>query len=236
MLALAAAAVWAGWQRRLRRIRRQFSIVLAERARLSREIHDTLLQSLVGVALQFDAIASDRESLSSSTRDQLVRMRKLVEERIRETRQSILGLRSPTLERLDLPTALCEAGHNAVGGAPTAFDFAVAGTPAPISRRVEEQLLRIGEEAVLNACRHADADGIRMTLEYASSVVTLTVADDGKGFDPAAVSANGNGHYGLVSMRERAEDVGGRLDVRSGGAGTEVVATLPLPGHSRRDE
>jgi signal transduction histidine kinase len=85
-------------------------MLLGERARLSREVHDTLLQSLVGLALQFDALASDVEPSSATTKEQIVRMRKQVEEHIREARQSIQDLRSPTLERADLPTALRRAG------------------------------------------------------------------------------------------------------------------------------
>ena len=225
-------AVASGWQLRLRQVRRQFSMLLGERARLSREVHDTLLQSLVGLALQFDALASDVEPSSATTKEQIVRMRKQVEEHIREARQSIQDLRSPTLERADLPTALRRAGEQTAVSAETQFDVTVVGDPVRYSRKIEEQLFRIGQEAVLNATRHAEAAHIHMTLDYGTDRVRLTVIDDGRGFDVGHVNGNGNGHYGLVSMRERAEDVGGRLDIHSRpGAGTEVVALIPVsPG------
>ena len=91
------------WRLRLAQVRQQFTLLLGERVRLSREIHDTLLQSLVGVTLQLDQMANDIDDSPETIRDQFVRMRKQVEEYIREARQSIWNLRSSTLERHDLP-------------------------------------------------------------------------------------------------------------------------------------
>ena len=96
----------AAWQVRERLIRRQFSAVLAERTRLSREIHDTLLQNMIGVALQFGALAESLGALSAEARHTLIRARKQAEGHIREARRSIWDLRSPSLERRDLATAL----------------------------------------------------------------------------------------------------------------------------------
>ncbi len=154
------------WRIRLRRVRREFSLVLAERARLSREIHDTLLQSLVGVALQFDAIANTLDSSSSAARDQLVRIRRHVEAYIREARQSIWDLRSPVLETHDLAAALRDFGKRAATGTPVRFAATVAGTPRQCSAKVENQLLRIGQEAITNAVRHADATRIGLELRF----------------------------------------------------------------------
>ena len=107
-------------------------MVLAERARLSREIHDTLLQSLVGVALQFDAISNTLDSSSSGARHQLVRIRRQVEAYIREARQSIWDLRSPVLETHDLHAALREFGKRAAAGKPGAFRRQRHGNAAPV--------------------------------------------------------------------------------------------------------
>ena len=160
-------------------------MLLHERTRLSREIHDTLLQSLVGVALQFDALAGDLPASAGRTRDQLVRMRRQVEEYIREARQSIWNLRSPTLERRDLGGALRDV-RGAARRASTAMavDVDVTGAPPRRVPRVEEQLLRIGQEAITNAVRHA---GAKPDPHRAASTVPttscLSVADDGRGFD-----------------------------------------------------
>ncbi len=223
-------ATWAAWRIRLRRIRRQFALLLGERVRLSREIHDTLLQSLVGVALQFEAVSSHLEP-ASPARDQLIRIRRQVEDYIREARQSIWNLRTPALTSRDLATALREAAERASSGTGATLHFILQGTPAQaVPYEVEEQLLRIGQEAVLNAVRHGRAGRVTVELTYDPSVVVLKITDDGCGFDLSKVSsAGGAGHCGLLSMRERAEHAGGRFTLRTvPSAGTSVEVSIPL--------
>jgi signal transduction histidine kinase len=224
------AMIWAAWGIRLRRVHKEFALILGERVRLSREIHDTLLQSLVGIALQCDAIAADVDDASSTgARGQLVRMRKQVEEYIREARQSIWDLRSAKLERRDLAAALREIGERATLGTSIQFEFAVTGVPDHCSTKVEEQLLRIGQEAVLNAIRHAQASRVRMELRYENGSVVLHVSDDGRGFDPERAIDTAGGHYGLTTMKERAAALGAMLRIDSGrGRGTAVETVVPL--------
>ena len=232
-LAALGFSMWAGWQLRLRKIRRQYVLILGERMRLSRELHDTLLQSLVGVALQFDAVATDVESSSVATQKQFVRMRKQVEEYIREARQSIWDLRSPRLERRDLVAALRDVGQHVTEGHSITFALDVAGDPRRCSQKVEAQLLRIGQEAVTNAVRHARATHIQMALHYDEGSVSLQVIDNGCGFDHRAVVNDDPQHYGLMGMRERAEDVGGHLEVMSEARrGTQISAVVPLGGRA----
>jgi signal transduction histidine kinase len=90
-------------------------------------------------------------------------------------------------------------------------------------------LLRIGQEAVVNAVRHARPRSVSVSLDFEPAHLTLRVVDDGQGFEPARMPASGgNGHYGLTSMRERAEQAGGRLSVESApGRGTHIEATVP---------
>ena len=226
-----AAGVWGAWRLRLAQIRQQFTLLLGERVRLSREIHDTLLQSLVGVTLQLDQIANDIDGPPETTRDQFVRMRKQVEEYIREARQSIWNLRSSILERCDLPTALRQTGERAADNA-VAFDFSVTGDTRRCASVVEEQVLRIGQEAVTNAIRHAQAHRIRMELSYGDADVTLRVSDDGRGFDAATAGDKGTDHWGVMSMKERAETVGGVFRISSGdGEGTLIETVVPLSSH-----
>lgn len=217
------------WRVRLRRVRREFSLVLTERARLSREIHDTLLQSLVGVALQFDAIANTLDR-ASAARDQLVRIRRHVEAYIREARQSIWDLRSPVLETHDLLAALRAFGSNAAAGTPVRFAATVAGAPRRCSPKVENQLLRIGQEAITNAVRHAGATRINLEMRFDDDTVTLRVSDDGRGFEYEYPAHDGDNHYGLTTMRERAEEMGGRFTIATAvGRGTAIETTVPLP-------
>jgi len=222
------AAVAGTWRLRVRLVRREYSAVLAERARLSREIHDTLLQSLVGVALQLDGLSHGVCAASAEARDTLVRTRLRVEAYVREARQSILDLRSPVLDTLTLADALREIGRDVAGDSQLQFSLSVAGKPRRCAARLENELLRIGHEAMVNAARHAQARHIHLDLRFDPDAVVLKVQDDGRGFTPQAVKGQGEAHYGLASMRERAENLGGRFSISpSPSGGTEVEAVVP---------
>jgi len=154
-------------------------------------------------------------------------MRKRVEEYMREARQSIADLRSPHVENHGLSDALREAADRAINGHQIHFVFEQHGTPQPMADRIEEQLIKIGREAISNAVRHAHAGRITAELEFGETAISLRVSDDGCGFDSDAHSASD--HYGLTSMRERAEDMGGRLTIKTAmGQGTRVEALVPL--------
>lgn len=231
-LVLLGLTVYAGWQLRLRAVRRQFSLVVAERVRLSREIHDTLLQSLVGVALQLNA-ASCSPECPSTTAGRLRRMRRQVEEYIREARQSIWELRSPTLETSSLAAALEEAGKAAIDGSTLDFEFEVSGIPDPYLQKpeIEQQVLRIAQEAIANAVRHARPRRIHVELYYEAHGLRLKISDDGCGFDPSELSQHARRHYGLLGMQERAKEAGGRFRlITRPRAGTEVELVVPGPG------
>jgi signal transduction histidine kinase len=227
------AMILGAWRLRLGYVRREFSLLLQERTRLSREIHDTLLQSLVGLALQFDAIAADVGASSSRTREQLVRMRKQVEEHIREARRSIWSLRSRKLERADLITALREFGEQMTADTGMDFTLTVTGNAARRMLTIEDQVLRIAQEAITNAVRHGRGTHIRVGVDYGERTLTLEVSDNGCGFEPARMCTTASGHYGLTGMKERAEQVGGSLDISSSrSAGTTITLTAPMPSHS----
>jgi signal transduction histidine kinase/ligand-binding sensor domain-containing protein len=223
------------WRFRLALVRRQFSLALAERARLSREIHDTLLQSLVGVALQFDGIANALGPSSVGAREQLTRIRRQVEAYIREARQSIWDLRSPILETHDLAAALGAFAKEVIGDKPIRFTSMVSGDDVIRPPKVDNQLLRIGQEAITNAVRHAHPRRIHLEITF-RAIVTLRVEDDGRGFEGHAAAADEDGHYGLTTMRERAEELGGTLSITSAaGKGTTVEAVIPLSAQTRND-
>jgi ligand-binding sensor domain-containing protein/two-component sensor histidine kinase len=221
--------VWCAWRLRLRQMNHEFSVVLAERARMGREIHDTLLQSLVGVALEFDDISGQLDPTAESLKKQVARIRERVENYIREARQSIWNLRSPTLERTDLVTALRLFGETATAHNGVRFEFLVTGQPRRVSVKLEEQLLRIGQEALSNAIRHGLAHVIRTELCYDSDTVRLLVSDNGRGFDPDHLEELADEHWGVTTMRERAQQVGARFTlVSSPGAGTRVETSASI--------
>ena len=229
-IAAIGALVWTTWRVRVGVVRRQYSAVVAERARLSREIHDTLLQSLVGVALQLDALEHGAAATSRESAGALRRMRRQVEAYIREARQSISDLRSPLLETRTLADALREIGRDATADTPVHFSLAVSGRTRPCATRLENELLRIGQEAITNAVRHAKARHIELELRFAADAVALRVVDDGQGLLPDNAAEAHEAHYGLTGMKERAEHLGGRFRVASlPQGGTEVEAVLPSP-------
>jgi signal transduction histidine kinase len=219
--------IGAAWRLHVLRMRRQFALLVGERARLSREVHDTLLQSMFGYALQVDGLAEAVSSSNPGLGERLARLRLQVEDDIREARQSIWNLRSPRLDAHDLPTNLKDTIDHAVAYAKLELSFEVKGDAHRAPSQVEEQLLRIGREAVSNVVRHARASRLLVCLDYGADEITLTVTDDGHGFDAAATSDDA-GHFGLTTMRERAESAGGSLRVDTGrGAGTTVTVRTP---------
>jgi signal transduction histidine kinase/ligand-binding sensor domain-containing protein len=226
--------IWGAWQIRLTAVRRNFAILLHERARLSREIHDTLLQSLVGVSLQFDVIANDEQPLSEASRTRFGRMRKQMEEHIREARQSILQLRSSKLERSSLVAALRDVGQQTASETAVDFNLTVKGESYPLPRKIELQIFRIGQEAILNAFRHSKGSSITANVEYSRDNLTLLIEDDGIGFDAPAAGPQ-NSHYGIVSMRERAAEIRGELTmVSQPERGTSVRLSVPVLRWKRR--
>lgn len=225
-VATVGLALVLAWRARIRGVHRQFALVMAERARMGRELHDTLLQGLVGALVQFDAVATQLDGTQEAAKARLERARREVEGYIRETRRSILDLRSATPEPVHLDKALREVGESQTAGRPVHFEFAIAGEPRPCDSRFAEQLVRIGSEAVHNAVRHAHATRICMQVNFTASHLRLVVSDDGKGFD---VSQSGRPGWGLVSMRERTEQIGGVFSITSTpaeGTTVEVVAAL----------
>jgi signal transduction histidine kinase/ligand-binding sensor domain-containing protein len=211
------------WRLRLAHVRNQFKAVLIERARIAREIHDTLLQGLFGVALQVDGISKQLESSPEGTKERLAAVRGLVSRYIRETRSSIWLLRSPSLEERDLPSAIQEAAEAVTAGTPVRFNFEVSGAPRPLPNELEEQVLRIAHEAIVNVVKHAQATTVHVTLQYDADALHLRVSDNGRGFDTVVAEERNSMRWGLVGMRERAAQVGAALSVSSTpGTGTRV--------------
>lgn len=214
--------LWLAWAVHVRRLHSSFAMLFAERARMGREIHDTLLQGLVGVALQLDNIAA--EDGSASLRTELVNLKGRIEGHVREARQSILNLRSPawndTLAQLLRREALT---HNGT----TPVEFSVAGKPYECAAGVCEEMVMIVREAVINANKHAEATHVLVQLTYATTALRVVVADNGRGFEYESVEAV-NGHYGLVGMKERARVVDGTVEIVSvKGAGTSIELIVP---------
>ena len=230
MVLLALSGVALAWRVRVQQVQGRFSAILVERTRVAREVHDTLLQSLLGVLFRLDEVATVIDQSSESAKEQLVRLRRQVEFYVREARYSIRDLRSPILQSRGLATALRSIGENLTGEGAVAFRLNVIGHARADLQRVDEHLLRIGQEAMTNAVRHGGAATVIAELRYSQDCLSLSVRDDGKGFDTGLASVADGVHWGLRTMRERAEQIGATLRITSAdGQGTVVDVVVPAP-------
>jgi len=234
--AMSLALLWAAYQLRVRQLAHQFSMTLearvSERTRIARELHDTLLQSFQGLLLRFQSVLKMLPERPLEARQRLESALDQGAEAITEGRDAVQGLRSSASETNDLANGIIAivAELTSDGSAldAPAIDMEVEGAPRNLNAIVRDEAYRIAGEALRNAFRHARARRITVELQYDKRQFRLRVRDDGKGLDEEAIRRQPAGHFGLPSMRERAEDVGGRLEVRSRvDSGTEVELSIP---------
>ena len=220
-------------KRRLRRAEREFSAVLGERNRIAREIHDTLAQGYVGISVQLEVLAELlRMNKPDAAAKHLDLTRGFVREGLADARQSIWALRSQDSGETTLPVRMRRMVEQA-GGDGLEAKFSIFGAYRELPPGTEREILRVAQEAILNAKKHAGAKELTVQLEYGPATIALEVRDDGRGFQvnkelEAVLERDGPGHYGLTGMRERAAAVGGKLEMTSEpGAGTTVRLEAP---------
>lgn len=207
----------------------QFKAVLAERTRLARDLHDTLEQTLTGIALELDTTAKLFQRSPEGSHDHLQLARNWLRQSQVELRRSIWDLRSRELEQFDLANALRQSAEHAVDGTAMKLDFAARGEKRPLPEVVEENVLRIGQEALTNVIKHAHATRVSLMLEFGPASLLLRIEDDGTGFIYNQSPVPGDNHFGLLGMSERTKRLGGSFSVRSKpGAGTCITVELPL--------
>lgn len=203
--------------------------VEAERARLAREIHDTIAQSLAGVLAQLQA--ADAVGDLDAVRLRLARATDLTRDALVDARRSVMDLAPAPLEGGTLAaavTALVETWSAEHG---VRADAVVTGEPRPLHPEIEATVLRIAQEALANVRRHAEARRVGVTLTFDDDEVILDVRDDGVGFEPARAERPTS--FGLRGMRQRAVRVAGALEIESAtGAGTAVSVRLPALARS----
>ncbi len=202
---------------------------VAERDRLAGEIHDSLQQGLSGLMLQLDATLK-LSGLADDVRSRLGVARNMVSFTRHEVQNAVWDMETPLLEGTDLGEALKKLTA-LIGPGTARVAITATGQPAQLSPSTKHNLLRIAQEAITNAVRHAAASTITIALEYQPDGVSLSVTDDGNGFVPHDVLTKGLGHFGLRGLRGRANKIGGELDIRSApGEGTTVrviIQTAP---------
>ena len=199
--------------------------VAQERARLAREIHDTLMQGFASVVTLLETVDAVLTADPARARAHVAAAEETARASLAEARTMVWALRPDAIAEGGLPAALRRVALAASGPSGPSVEATVAGPARQLQTDVEVTLLRAAQESLANARRHAAATHIDVTLTYFDDVVTLDVADDGCGFNPAQASKGGG--LGLRGMRERAEGLGGTLVIESApGEGTTVALSL----------
>jgi signal transduction histidine kinase/ligand-binding sensor domain-containing protein len=236
--ALCAASLltllWAAYQFRVRQLQHEFDLTLearvAERTRIARDLHDTLLQSAHGVLLRFQIVSQLLPESPVEAKGRLDSAIEQTAEFITEARDHVQELRTSTVQSNDLAMAISTLGQElATNGRSATFDVVVEGKPRNLHPIVRDEIYKIAAESLRNAFQHAEPQRVVVEIRYDNALFQLRVRDDGRGIDPAILSRQGSeGHYGLPGMRERATGVGGKLTVWSAvNEGTEVELCIP---------
>lgn len=213
--------------------------VLAERARLSREIHDSVAQALSSINLLLQAAERSWTSRPDAAREQVTQAASTARDGLDEVRRVVRDLAPPELGATGSAPALvatlrrtCE---RAVHGTDVRVDVHVDGTPVDVPAEVATALLRTARGALANVVEHAAARTATVSLTYQPDLVSLDVRDDGSGFDLRRATAAGPRGRGLPGIRHRADQFGGTLTVETApGDGTALAFTIPLGGPDGR--
>jgi signal transduction histidine kinase len=222
------ALLWCIYQLRVQQLERRFAIGLEarvnERTRIARDLHDTLLQSFQGLMLRLQLV----EDLlpEGKAKNQLEETLQRADQAIREGRRAVYDLRSaaPT----DLAQAVRSLGAEFATEKSVAFRLLLEGAPRCLDPSVSDELYLITREALRNAFSHARAEHIEAEITYGERAFRLRIRDDGDGIPTQILEEGRPGHYGLSGMRERAKQIGGKLELWSrAGAGTEIDLSIP---------
>jgi signal transduction histidine kinase/ligand-binding sensor domain-containing protein len=222
--------LWTFYRLRLHQLHRQLSVRLVERVgermRIARELHDTLLQSFQGLMLRLQLV----EDLlpEGKARNQLEQTLERADQAIAEGRRAVYDLRSSTAAPTDLAQAVRSLGDEFATENSAVFHLVVEGAERELNPIIRDELYLFTREALRNAFSHARANNIEAEITYGERVLLLRIRDDGEGIPTQILEEGRVGHYGLSGMRERAKQVGGKLDFWSrAGAGTEIDLSIP---------
>jgi signal transduction histidine kinase/ligand-binding sensor domain-containing protein len=223
--------IWAVYRLRMGQVARAISVRfderLAERTRIARELHDTLLQTVQGSKLVADDALENSDDPTHLQRA-MEQLSRWLGQATREGRAALNSLRTSTMETNDLAAGLRRATQECLLDRSMTVEFSVTGVAKDMHPIARDEIYRIGYEAIHNACEHSSASDLEVALNYAQDL-TLRVHDNGIGMEPAIVVKGKPEHFGLQGMRERAERIGSKLTlVSSPRSGTEV--TLVVPG------
>ena len=224
---LVALTTYLFYLSRVRQVRARFEAVLEERSRVAREMHDTVIQGCTGVSALLEAISMNeadeapRHSLMDFARTQ-------IRTTIGEARDAIWNLRKSPESPTSLSETIQSMGNQIAAEFNGRLSFRLDGTPYAVNQPVAHDLLMVAREAVLNAVLHGKSRNVNVSLIYARRQLTLSVADDGCGFDPQLASSAEGHHFGLRGMRERVQRCGGKFRLNAQpGRGVQIEVVVP---------
>jgi signal transduction histidine kinase len=223
------ALLWGLYRLRLHQIAEGFNVRMeervAERTRLARDLHDTLLQGFQGLMLRLQAL--DDMLPAGEAKEELEQTLDRADQVVAEGRKAVHDLRLSAVITNDLARAVKALGEELAGEDSATFGFLMEGHARELHPIVRDEVYRITREALRNAFSHARARHIETEIIYTESLFRLRIRDDGEGIAPAILKDGRPGHYGLPGMRERAAEIGAKLDIWSGvGAGTEIDLSI----------
>jgi signal transduction histidine kinase len=173
-------------------------------------------------------VTNSLPSSLAATKDQMQKILEQSDEYLSEARRAVWQLRSPSLQSPgDFPEVLKKVSERALQGTGIPLRFTTSGDIFKLTPDIEDNFLRICEEGVTNAVRHASPTEVEVALEYRRKELRLRVRDDGCGFDPHGQNGGEDGHFGLVGIEERTKRLAGNLSINSrAGQGTEILITV----------
>jgi signal transduction histidine kinase len=199
------------------RIRQHVAARTYERERIARDLHDTLLQGVQSLLLRTNIWANDR-ALPGELRAEIREVSEQAREIVVEARDRIVVLRNGDCKDSDLIATLQRMANTRPADDSPSVEIVTRGTPHPLTDDAYQQLVDIAREAVRNAIQHAKCRRVRVTVEYNPNSIVLTVADDGCGFAPTLSESDQTaGHYGILGMQERAQQLGATLGLGPNG-------------------
>lgn len=216
-------AVWIAYRMHVRRIHQEFQAVTKERARLAREMHDTLIQGCTSISAILEACSGVGERDRDEQLELIDYARIQLATAIDEARQAVWDLRSK--ESSDLTDALKRLAETTGHDSGVAIRCVVEGTPYPFRPQAMHELMMVSREALFNALMHANPSQVTLRAVYGEDTMTLAIDDDGCGFQVDEIS---NGHFGLLGIEERVRQLGGEVDIKSTSRnGTQILVHLP---------
>ena len=229
--AIAAFLLWLVYSLRMRQVtaglQRRFEERVAERERIARELHDTLLQAVQGLILKIQNASEDIPA-DSPSRKVLAQALDRADEVLVEGRDRVKDLRISHAVSSDLSSTIGTMGSELAQQNSVRFNVSVEGTTRALDSIVREEVLRIAQEALANAFRHANASKIEAEIIFERKEFLLRIRDDGRGIDEVTLKTGRDDHWGLQGMRERAKKIRAKFEVWSRrGAGTEIELRVP---------